>query len=253
MLPNEGPLPADIAGPADARPIVFLHSVQLTRKMWLPQVEALSSEYRLIAPDLPGHGALAGVPFRLETAVEGIAGLIDREARGRALVVGLSLGGYVSMEVDVRYPAKAAGLILAGCSADPRGIITLPYRLTAFLSPLIDDRWMSALNAWVYRRMFPPFIAEAQIRSGFYFKAFPQVIRELAGRDFPSRLREFPGPVLFLNGERDHIFRTSEHDFVAAAPNTRLELVKHAGHLSNLEQPEAFTQIVRAFARSIGW
>lgn len=64
MLPNEGPLPADIAGPADARPIVFLHSVQLTRKMWLPQVEALSSEYRLIAPDLPGHGALAGVPLR---------------------------------------------------------------------------------------------------------------------------------------------------------------------------------------------
>ena len=250
---NEAPLPADVVGPPHAHPIVFLHSMQLTRKMWLPQMDTLSDEYRVIAPDLPGHGALAGIPFRLETTAERVADLIDLEARGRALVVGLSLGGYVSMELAWRYPDKVAGLILAGCSSDARGILTLPYRLTAFLSPLVDDRWMAALNAWLYRRTLPPSIAEAQIQAGFYFKAFPQVIHELVGQDFRTRLQGFRGPVLFLNGERDRIFRKSERDFVAAAPNTRVELLERAGHLSNLEQPEAFTRIVRGFARSIGW
>ena len=159
----------------------------------------------------------------------------------------------MSMELAALDPDKAAGLVLAGCSTDPRGPITLPYRLTASLSPLIDDRWMAALNAWLYRRTFPPSIAEAQIQAGFYFKAFPQVIRKLVGQDFRTKLQGFRGPVLFLNVERDHIFRTSENDFVVVVPNTRLDLVKHLGHLSNLEQHEAFTQVVWAFARSIGW
>lgn len=250
---NVAQFPADVAGPAHARPIVFLHSVQLTRKMWLPQVAALSREYRVIAPDLPGHGALAGIPFRLDTTVQGIVDLIDREARGAALVVGLSLGGYVSMELAARHPHRAAGLVLAGCSADARGVMTLPYRLTAVLSPFVRDRWMAALNAWLFRRRLPPPIAEAQIQAGFYFQAFPEVIHELVGRDFRTGLRRFPGPVLFLNGERDRVFRAGERAFVAAAANSRLELLPHAGHLSNLDQPEAFTRIVRGFARSIGW
>ncbi len=250
---NAPQFPADVAGPAHARPMVLLHSVQLTRKMWLPQVDALRGEYRVIAPDLPGHGALAGIPFRLDTAVEGVADLIDREARGAALVVGLSLGGYVSMALAADHPHKAAGLVLAGCSADARGIWMLPYRLMVLLSPRIRDRWMAALNAWLYRRRFPLSIAEAQIRAGFYFKAFPQVIRELVGRDFRATLRRYPGPVLFLNGERDRIFRGGERAFVAAAANARLLLLEHAGHLTNLEQPEAFTRTVRGFARSIDW
>jgi pimeloyl-ACP methyl ester carboxylesterase len=101
-VPDTSPLAYDTAGPLGAPPIVFVHGSRVTRKMWLPQMEALADDFRVIALDLPGHGVLASTPFRLETALAVIDDVIRRGASGRALVVGLSLGGYLAMELARR-------------------------------------------------------------------------------------------------------------------------------------------------------
>src|SRR6266849_10958032 len=88
----------DAAGPTGANAILFAHGTRMTRKMWLPQMEALADEYRVVAVDLPGHGAMAGTPFQMDAAVRGIADAVDAATNGRALLVGSSLGGYVSLE-----------------------------------------------------------------------------------------------------------------------------------------------------------
>ena len=67
---TENILVYDVVGPRDAFPIVLVHGVSWTRRMWMPQLEALSDEFRVIALDLPGHGALREQPFRLKAAVQ---------------------------------------------------------------------------------------------------------------------------------------------------------------------------------------
>ena len=89
----------DAGDAGDVRPtIVFLHGTRLTGSQWASQVAALSDAYHCLAVDLPGHGNQHGVTFTLEGAADRVGDLIRREAHGgRAIVVGLSLGGYVAM------------------------------------------------------------------------------------------------------------------------------------------------------------
>ena len=106
---NQQQEPFDRAGPANAPAIVLVHGSVVTRKMWSPQLRGLSDTYQVIAPDLPGHGALAHVPFTFASAADSLADIILKKASGRALVLGLSLGGYVAMELARRSPDLVAG------------------------------------------------------------------------------------------------------------------------------------------------
>src|SRR6185369_8080426 len=118
---------------ADDRPtIVFIHGTALTGAAWTPQIAALGDAFHCLAPDLPGHGTAADVPFSVDDAAERVAALIEREAHGgRAVVVGLSLGGYVAMTVAARWPERVTGLALAGSTADPVGLQALGFRALA--------------------------------------------------------------------------------------------------------------------------
>jgi pimeloyl-ACP methyl ester carboxylesterase len=88
--------------------------------MWGPQIEALSEEYRVIVPDLPGHGERADEPFTVERAVEVLEAILAGEES--VVVVGLSLGGYVGIGLADRRPDTIEGLVLSGASIDYRGI-----------------------------------------------------------------------------------------------------------------------------------
>ena len=90
--PNEYKSAYDVVGPRDAFPIVLVHGVSWTRKMWMPQMEALSDEFRVIALDLLGHGGLRDQPFRLKAAVKAVMESLRQQTHDRALIVGLSLG-----------------------------------------------------------------------------------------------------------------------------------------------------------------
>ncbi len=79
----------------------------------------------------------------------------------------------------------------------------------------------------------------------------PRVYRELASHNFPAMLETFPGPALILNGENDKPNRKREAALLRTAQDGQLELVKQAGHLCNLEQPEVFTDQVRTFAKRL--
>ena len=96
------------AGPADAPPLVLLHGTRRTRAMWRLQLDGLAEAFRVIAVDLPGHGALADVPFRLADASDFVAAVIDEIAGGRAIVVG-SVAGRVRGDGPRGAPARAGG------------------------------------------------------------------------------------------------------------------------------------------------
>lgn len=221
--------------------------------MWQPQVELLKDVYRVIALDLPGHGALRDMDFSLNAAADEVAHVIDREARGRAPLVGLSLGGYVAMEFGARYPDKAAGLVVASASVEPNGWYNFPYRGIAWLFEHAPEKWMAWVNRTAFEAIYPRELSELLVAPGFFMRGGSQGLREVFTQKFCPRLAGYPGPVLLLNGKRDLGFRLQERRFLAAARNARLQIIPKAFHIANLDQPEAFAEAVRKFAESISW
>jgi pimeloyl-ACP methyl ester carboxylesterase len=236
--------------PPDTRPtIVFLHGTVLSGAAWTAQVTALGDAFHCLAPDLPGHGTQRAVPFTIDRAVEQVVALIDREAHdGRAILVGLSLGGYVAMTVAARWPERVAGLAIAGATADPVGLQSLGFRGLAFAFETVPEPVLEAAYRWFFRWRFRPGIADPIVAAGLAFAGSVVALRSLVGERFSPRLAAYPGPSLLINGEYDLFFRPTEPAFADAAANPRRALIRRAIHLSNLDQPERFSRAIHAFA-----
>jgi pimeloyl-ACP methyl ester carboxylesterase len=241
----------DAAGPQDAPAIVLVHGSVVSRKIWLPQLRSLSRAHRVVAPDLPGHGDLASLPFTFAAAVETVAETIVREAGGRALVVGLSLGGWVAIQLAHRHPELISGLVLVGCSRDTTGVIGVYLKAVSGLMRRGLLRQRPERLEEKTRRLFPPAlrdVADEQMRAGIHAEPLAPAFAEMAGRKWSALLAELPAPLLIVNGERDSMARKGEAVFLAAAPDARAVTIAGAGHACNLDQPEAFDRALLEFA-----
>lgn len=244
----------DVAGPEGAPLIVFVHGTRLTRSMWAAQLRDLAGPFRVAAVDLPGHGTLAPVPFSLDAAADQVAAVIatlsPAEDR-RAVVVGLSLGGYVGMHLVGRRPEVVRGLVLSGSTAEPVAWRSLPYRGLAWVMEHFAGRRLDALNAWFFRTRFPPDIAEPIVAGGFWYAGGAAALRSLVGRSFVPRLAAYDGPTLLLNGTWDLPFRLSARTFARAAQRPRRVRLAGATHLANLDRPLAFDAAIRRFMAAL--
>ena len=240
------------AAQTEASPaIIFLHGTRLTGSQWAIQVDALGGEYRCLTPDLPGHGVAADDAFTLAGAAEAVARTIEAEGGGRAILVGLSLGGYVAIDVAARWPERVAGLVLAGTTTEPVGPRALAFHALAWIFDTLDETWLRRINAWFFRWRYRPAIAEPIVAGGFYFRGGAVAVRSLVGERFRPRLARYRGPILILNGEFDLLFRLSQRSFVDAANDARAAVIPRATHLTNIDRPEVFTAALRRFVRAI--
>lgn len=256
-------------GPASARPVVFVHGAWVDRRMWAPQVEALSDEYRVITYDLRAHGRTGSTADRnytvelLAADLRALAGALDLE---RPVVCGLSLGGMVAQLYAVRY-GGLAGLVLADTAVSTR--LTRSDRLQRLLFP----RW--SMTGTV--RLLGPeryvdwaFRLARLTRSADWFGRDPGVrayVREtMSAFDAPTfnavldaiygfrrtDLAAVDVPALVANGEFESrsVF---EHAAYAerTIPDARSVVIPDAGHVANLENPAAFTAELRAFLGSV--
>lgn len=250
----------DCGGPPDGPAIVFIHATGWTRKMWQPQMQRLSDDFRVVSVDLPQHGQLHDVVFRLDDAIEYIHDAIEREVRGQVLVVGLSLGGYIATAYAHKYPERVAGLVLCSSSVGFNGALGMLTRISAWMFslmvPHMPGRWLNYFarrQASALRENLAPEIAEQQIRAGFSLDAWGQAMGELVSQDFRAMLRTFPRPVLIVNGEHDAFNRWTEKKHLATTQQGSLQTVQGAGHVVNLEHPDQVAKILRTFAGSLDW
>jgi pimeloyl-ACP methyl ester carboxylesterase len=238
----------DVDGPDDAPAIVFVHGTRLCRTAWAPQVRRLRDGYRVIAVDLPGHGILADEPFTIERARGRVVEAIREAGAGRAVLVGLSLGGYVAMDVAASHPELVRGLVLSGASAEPDGPLAIPIGWWAWSLEHLHHRGIDAVLAWFLRTRYPPDIAEPVVAGGFWTRGGAEALRSLQRERFAPRLAAYPGPTLILNGEYDLPFRLGAPAFARAARSPVRVRLAGATHLANFDRPEAFSFAVRRFA-----
>src|SRR5262245_23926316 len=98
-------------------PLVLLHAFPLYRTMWKPQLAALADVARVIAPDLPGFGESPAAPFSIEGVADTVAEFLTALEIPKAIVCGLSMGGYVALALARKHANRLAGLILADTRA----------------------------------------------------------------------------------------------------------------------------------------
>ncbi|MFS0702143.1 alpha/beta fold hydrolase [Cellulomonas sp. 179-A 4D5 NHS] len=207
--------------PPITRPVVLVHGVRTSSAIWTHQVSALTRNgHRTIAVDLPGHGRRAHERFTLSGALTTIDDAVA-SCDVPPLLVGLSLGGYMSLAYAARHPHKLAGVLLAGCSTELRG------------KPL-----------GAYRRLAHHVTGALRIGGGTWH-VVTDMLAAVRGYSPLSDLRRVHVPVWLVNGRRDPL-RLDERRYVSARPGTRLTVVPRAGHDVNSHAPAAFNRVLLA-------
>ncbi len=244
--------PWTVVGPAGAPAIVFIHGTRLNRRQWQPQMRRLSGRFRCIAIDLPGHGVRSAEPFATASACAAVVDAIKANApSGRAVLVGLSLGGYVAIDVAEAAPERVAGLVLAGCSAEPIGPSAVGIRLLAYTLERAPAGLLNAVNRWFFRLRYGRPTADPMIQAGFGLAGGARALRILIGRRYLERLGRLWTPVLIVNGALDPVFGPGGDPWAAACRRGRHAVVARAMHLSNLDRPGPFSELVADFADEV--
>jgi pimeloyl-ACP methyl ester carboxylesterase len=251
-MADAGPVPTwDAVGPEGAPPIVFVHGALMGRSVWRPQIDALADRFRCISVDLPGHGSQRDRGFELDDAVAGVVRAIDEVAGGRAVLVGLSLGGYVSMAVAGRHPERVRSLVVAGATREPTGANRVAFLLYAAMLRLAPESAVRAVALAWFRRRYGPVLGAAITAGGHFAKGGSLAVRRIAGRPFRDRLLAYGGPILVINGTMDLVFRIGAGRFIAGVPGVTNRVIPRAGHLSNVDRPEVFTGLVEEFVATL--
>jgi pimeloyl-ACP methyl ester carboxylesterase len=231
--------------------LVLVHGSRLSRAQWSPQLALLDGHVSVGLVDLPGHGARSGEAFTLDRCVEVINEAVDAAPAGAPVIlVGHSLGGYAAMAYAAQRGSRLSGLVLAGCSTTPVGPGAAVYRWVAKVTDRLGETHMTRLNDRVLRRLYAADLIDPVIAGGYFFTPTAAAWQEVMDTCRPSMLWGVTCPVLLLNGQYDQ-FRFGAKEFLRACPGARVELIPHASHLSNLDQPQAFADALLRFADSV--
>jgi pimeloyl-ACP methyl ester carboxylesterase len=232
--------------------LLFLHGIRLGREIWVAHARALAAQYHVVTLDLPGHGALAGVPFTEANLDALLDDVIATIAGSPPLIVGYSLGGFVAMRYAARFPERTRALLLAGCTLDFEAWKWWPYGLSVRLTQLLPDTWTQALMHLSLYLSLPRHwldVVEAIPFDRDVFRQTSAIVR--SKRRALDELASYAKPVLIVNGEYDFVFRLDERRSLHRLPQARLRIIRGTAHTAPLYRAEAFTSIVEDFARQV--
>jgi pimeloyl-ACP methyl ester carboxylesterase len=233
-------------GPA----VLLTHGYSATSQMWRGQCESLSDAYRLIAWDLRGHGRSAS-PQAIEAyaeseAMEDMVAILDACGVERAVVGGLSLGGFLSLAFHLAHPERVRALLLFDTGPGYRSDEGREgwNRMALERAADLERRGLAALGQGAEVRIAQHRSAEGLARAarGTLRQYDARVIEHLPAIDVPA---------LVLAGEKDTPFLAATDYMARKIPAARKVILLGAGHAANIDRPDAFNAAVRAFLESL--
>ena len=248
-------------------PVVFVHGAIVDHGQWTPQLEALADEYETVAYDVRGHGRTGGSGldrYTLELLADDLDALVRALELDRPVICGLSLGGCIAQQYATSYPDRLSGLVLADTFTPgewrwPERLRWAMLRASIPLTRLVGYQRVEKAMVWLQEQV------GGERASGDYERIerlratgptmetgeFAKVIRTLL--DVPREaidLSSVSVPTLVIYGEHDLGFvKRHAAKMAAEIPDVRLVEIPGGAHVSNLDEPEFFTDALRTFLR----
>lgn len=245
------------------KPVVLLHAFPLSRRMWEPQVEALvEAKCRVILPDFRGFGEtpLVGETTGMEELAADVNELLDHLKIDKAIIGGLSMGGYVTFNLYRLFPEKFGALVLADTTsaADTdekrEGRFKLIRETASKGMPAVIDGMLPNLTSDDTKSNNPELIR--RFEATFLETDPPAVMAALRGmaarRDHSQMLKEITAPTLLIFGENDKITNLeAAKNLDEHIPNAQLVIIEKSGHYSNAEATPEFNRALVDFVKTV--
>lgn len=245
------------------RTILFLHGFPFNGSSWDAQIAALPQGWRGVAPDLRGFGESAGSTdpqYTMDMFADDAGALLTHLGVRRAVICGLSMGGYIALAMHRRHRAAFGGLVLADTRATAdteearKNRVQLAQRVQVEGNGVVVDSMLPRLFAPATLQQRPHLVE--RVRSMMATTSPETMARALLGMaSRPSAeggLRDIVVPTLVLVGADDAITDRGESQLMARAiRGAHIETIQDAGHVSNIEAPDAFNQALQRFLANI--
>jgi len=238
--------------------LILLHGATMNAHAWDAVRRHIDPKYRVIAPDLPGHGARRSEEFTLCGAVEAVRGCVASVAGAPLVLVGDSLGGYTAQAAAPLTPKdQLKGLVLGGSTAVLEGPAYLPYLATVgmfrlmmacFGEPKLNDILLP-------KSLRQQGLAERDVQSmtdaGLNVRSFGPAIAAIREFGALRNLAAISAPMLFVNGDRDGGMIRGEPKFLRLAQQARAHRFENCGHGVSMRRPAEFAALVNQFAATV--
>ena len=239
-------------------PVVLLHPFPLNHEFWIPAAQSLLPRYRLILPDLRGHGdsGIGEGPAAMEKHALDLVRVLDHARIGRAPFVGVSIGGYILFEFWQRFRGRVAALVLCNTKAQADTQEARAGRLKA-AADVLEHGTEPFFESMVPRllgkttRETRPDLVDGALR--MMRKMSPedvaQVQRGMAERkDSVAMLKTINVPTLLITGDEDVLTGPPEAELMRQhIPASTMTVIPRAGHFAAWEQPDQVGPLLRQF------
>ena len=242
----------------DGPPVVFLHGIGGNSDNWCDQQNAISNNFTSIAWDARGYGGSDDYegPLRFEDFSHDLARLLEFKKIEKAHLVGLSMGARILMDFFPKYKDRVATLVLCDCFFDYK--VLSKEKQNEFIElrqkPLKSGKTLNDIAPALIDSLVGPDCSDevkTKIKKSFlkiHIESYLKTIAESITYDASNNLSKFDVPTLLVYGEFDKL-TPAEIGYLAKEKikDSSINIIKNAGHLSNIEQPDNFNKILIKF------
>ncbi|MBS1764167.1 MAG: alpha/beta fold hydrolase [Bacteroidetes bacterium] len=238
--------------------LLFIHGFPFNKDLWQPQLSYFSAYCRVIAYDVRGYGcsSLVAKDYTLDDLGDDLVQLINTLQLNNVILCGLSMGGYISLNVVSRYPEKVAGIILCDtqCNADTDEAREKRFHAIDILQKGGKSAYIqTSINNLFSQHTFHSHPETVEYVRHMMQKAESEIIcntlRALASRhETCSSLSQIKVPALIICGMEDTMTPVAKAEYMhQQIEGSTLQLIPQSGHVSNLEATEVFNSCVADF------